>query len=342
MQLTAQQFKHLNRTYINLLKRTCNLPTMFPQQWTHIGEIEFLDAIAQPRLHNILLVQRLTFLQRLLYNPNELVRGMLMEQGARSFWSMWYVDLQEVHELIPQVQYLPAPCANTRHLWTAHIALAQQEWPEQLKRHLTPKPPSDHKHLKGNCIPASCFLIGRPDDTACGSDDEFQVPAPRVPPPAAQVPQANIDMDVAAGHILMLPFGCDQCDRRFREWRGLQLHRRRTHGIIAPLALRVRGTQCVVCKSFLGSRCHLLQHLSNSVFCALHTMTLPAMSYAECHRDIHVLQSTTTSLSRPQAPRTGPIPWVNGTPISQQAPPINPLVDTTASYTSRETIAIRM
>eukprot|EP00971_Amphidinium_carterae_P185817 3689180-Amphidinium_carterae.1 len=123
-----------------------------------------------------------------------------------------------------------------------------------------------------------------------------------------------------------LPFECHICHRRFKQWGGLSTHKRRSHNLISPLVLRVKGTQCTICKSYLGTRRHLIEHLNKRLYCAFNTIEeITPMTAEEYHRDVHTLQATTTSLSRPMAPRTGPIRTIDGVPQSQQAPPINPM-----------------
>eukprot|EP00971_Amphidinium_carterae_P277304 5503536-Amphidinium_carterae.1 len=92
---------------------------------------------------------------------------------------------------------------------------------------------------------------------------------------------------------------CDHCNRGFHQWKALQLDRRRAHDIISSLALRVRGTQCVICKSHLGSRCHLMEHLSKRLYCALNTMAqVPAMTHTHTHEQHEGGQASTHTHTR--------------------------------------------
>eukprot|EP00971_Amphidinium_carterae_P208918 4144763-Amphidinium_carterae.1 len=126
------------------MKRVCNLPTLLPKQWSHINDDTFLQLVAQPSLQNMLIVQRLTFLQRQIYQTNPLVRGMLMHDGPGGFWQQWYKDLAEAQHRIPHLASLPTPNAASRSQWTTYICITQADWPKQLKKYLTPPvPPSN-------------------------------------------------------------------------------------------------------------------------------------------------------------------------------------------------------
>eukprot|EP00971_Amphidinium_carterae_P177696 3524777-Amphidinium_carterae.2 len=131
-----------------------------------------------------------------------------------------------------------------------------------------------------------------------------------------------------------LPYKCNLCDRAFKQFNGLSTHKRRTHRLFPPLALRIRGTQCVVCKSQLSTRRHLIEHLNNRMECALPTLQLlQPMTEEEYAKDIGRLQNEDASLTRDIAPRTGPIRKVCNVPVSEGVAIVNPFAHTDAGLT---------
>mmetsp|Transcript_52972 Transcript_52972/g.119100 ORF Transcript_52972/g.119100 Transcript_52972/m.119100 type:complete len:106 (-) Transcript_52972:155-472(-) len=101
----------------------------------------------------------------------------------------------------------------------------------------------------------------------------------------------------------------------------------RQHWLIPPLSLRVRGTQCVACKSQLGTRTRLLGHLQDKLACALFVIAHEEpMELTEYFATVGELNRQNDLLTR-VLPKTGPIPLEAGRYISQPVAPVNPYDD---------------
>eukprot|EP00971_Amphidinium_carterae_P342151 6481351-Amphidinium_carterae.2 len=216
--------------------------------------------------------------------------------------------------IIPQLQNLPDPEDNI-DTWCTYIVLADSAWSGLLKKHLTAAhrlPLRRQHHLPHDAFDAvhdpyqdSDANINNPPSPRINHDDTDH------PPPPENTEQHT----------------CHLCNKTFTTSRGLGLHKRKTHGVIPPIALRTHSNTCIICGSELASRKHLLQHLNNRIDCAIPTLSqLPPMSLEHYTNSVHALATADTSLTRPMLPRTGPIPFLNGAPQSQSTPAIHPLI----------------
>eukprot|EP00971_Amphidinium_carterae_P296433 5888765-Amphidinium_carterae.1 len=251
--LTPTQHNQLSRTYISVLKRTCHFPKE-GRLWQVITDEMFLNYIGEPKLEYLFLQQRLAFLQRLLLLDNELVRAMMTITSKKSFWEQWIKDLTSLQALAPALQALPQPSMATISDWATYIVLAQNEWIMLLRRTLVTcaKP----EYMKSNLIPWATLLhedLQEEGGSEHGAGHEEQAAQQREP-------------------LDERPHLCVVCGASFTKYRGLALHRRRSHHIISPIALRTYGTECVICHSQLKTRTHLLQHYNNRLTCSLQLM----------------------------------------------------------------------
>eukprot|EP00971_Amphidinium_carterae_P281539 5589655-Amphidinium_carterae.1 len=83
--------------------------------------------------------------------------------------------------------------------------------------------------------------------------------------PVEEVPQ---DLE----HLEQTTFACPDCERSFGTSRGLAVHRRLSHKLVPPLALRVKTNTCIACGTQLQTRTQLLQHVANRLDCGLYTL----------------------------------------------------------------------
>eukprot|EP00971_Amphidinium_carterae_P121490 2406027-Amphidinium_carterae.1 len=315
--LTQPQLRQLSRTYMSVLRRTCNLQKA-DGHWARVSDSSFLQAIAQPPLDDILMVRRLQFLGRLLVSDNRLVRGMLTIHGHHGFWEQWLIDLNTVRARIPQLRDLPEADRGTAPTWITYIVLSSDAWSALLKKNLLslPKVPL----LKMFRLPQNFIhevetqqpLLAEPAQENQENPTPEQDHAQEAPP--HQTPEPG-------------PYQCHLCTKSFQQWRSLSMHRRRAHQLISGIALRARGTQCTVCLAQLKTRALLIEHLNRRPICGIQTLHfVEPMNEHEYGANIAQLRALESGLSRSAAPRTGPIPLIDGVPRSQAAEPINPFV----------------
>eukprot|EP00971_Amphidinium_carterae_P233600 4635818-Amphidinium_carterae.4 len=326
--LTHRQYQQLNKVYISVLKRTCRLHVSLPTSWHLISDKTFLEVTEQPELALTLRSKRLQFLQRLCLTDNDFVRASLGQCCANSFWDQWFRDLAEVQQVSPTLQHLPHPEFCSMSVWITHLVLAGDTWSAHLCRLLLPTAPVPA--LEGHTLMPHFFTdtyLTLNDTLTEGRElPHMDVDVPPHPPGiefgdphAPHLPPADGEPEDE------LPFKCDLCDRAFKQYNGLSTHKRRTHRVFPPLALRIRGTTCVVCHSQLSTRRHLIEHLNNRLECALPTLhLLQPMTEEEYARRIADLQAEDASLTRDIAPRTGPIRTVHNVPVSEGVAIVNP------------------
>eukprot|EP00971_Amphidinium_carterae_P338291 6475563-Amphidinium_carterae.2 len=134
--------------------------------------------------------------------------------------------------------------------WCTYIVVSDTAWSTLLKKHLTaarPLPLRRQHHLPHNLFDAVHDPYQQPDVN-------IEIPLPQ---------SDDDDPDHPLPHEDAEQHTCHLCDKTFTTSRGLALHKRKTHCIIPPLALRAYSNTCAICGSELASRKHLLQHLNN-------------------------------------------------------------------------------
>eukprot|EP00971_Amphidinium_carterae_P113432 2247323-Amphidinium_carterae.2 len=240
------------------------------------------------------------------------VRAALSATGPCSLWSAWLPALQLVHSLAPSLHTMPVPSVATIHAWLCMLVPAGQEWTRLARRTLfgSLKPAIDLS--TNHTVHAANVLrpdLHDPEADAVGvaaSDDE-----------APPLQEDNRDE---------LPIPCPLCDRRFRATKGLIVHKVRQHGVVPPLALRVRTTTCTACGAQHGTRARLLDHLRRKLSCSLHVMhTEVPMELEEYLQSVSALNAEDNLLAR-EIPSTGPIPCIEGVYRSQPVPACDPFV----------------
>eukprot|EP00971_Amphidinium_carterae_P340495 6478863-Amphidinium_carterae.1 len=276
------------------------------------------------------MVRRLQFLRRLLISDNGLVKGMLMIHGHHGFWEQWLLDLNLVRERVPRLNNLPIATPSSLPTWITYIIVAENEWTSLLKKHFLQIPHTEI--LKAFRLPSSFIddlaAVDRnnvnemPEHPVHDDHDEHLHP----PQPQQELREIHQDpVPVPAPDRLEGSHHCPFCDKTFQQWRSLSLHRRRAHGVVSGIALRAYGTQCTVCNAQLKTRALLIEHLNRRAVCGIHTLHfVQPMTMKQYHDNIARLRSLEAGLSRSAAPRTGPIPLVEGIPRSQSVAPINP------------------
>eukprot|EP00971_Amphidinium_carterae_P179421 3558653-Amphidinium_carterae.5 len=282
--IPTRELKTLSHTYTTQLKRVAavglnyvpgaNTPPSLP--FHHVPDTDFLLAIGQPSLPNILSSRVLGFLSRLATKDHPFVRGTLSLSHPNGMIPRFLASLNLLRNLVPpddSLAQLPVASLECFHIWLQAIIL-HQSWKSLLKRSFTASSPPNLAALR---LLATIHIDIPP------------------PPPLLEPPIATF-------------FTCDICHRQFASERGYYNHRRQSHDIFPPLCLRVTTTHCTACGSQLGTRNKVLKHLRERSFCAMHILhTVPPMSLTTYKNSIHQLNSLDTTFTRSTIPKRGRI-----------------------------------
>eukprot|EP00971_Amphidinium_carterae_P077565 1533263-Amphidinium_carterae.1 len=247
---------------------------------------------------------------------NELVEACAILSPKHSIVTAWFHSLDRLRTKVPALQGLPAATDLTFHSWVSFIVPAQNAWKNLLKKHLTGTTwtPLRQQH----------------SDTAAQilTSQGVEQPPMQVHTP----PPAHEQDDGHDGALDDIELTCAICQKKFGTAKGLASHKRASHKIIPPLALRTYGTDCPACGTQLLTRNSLLQHLATRLVCSLHVMEyIQPMDEATYRSRVHELDTERSLLSRRIVPRTGPIPLIAGQPRSQGVKAVNPYDEDPAS-----------
>eukprot|EP00971_Amphidinium_carterae_P325580 6455935-Amphidinium_carterae.2 len=306
--LPRRQRDSLSHTYVSLLKKTVMLKSA--DQLLPIKDENLLEHIGEPSWERLVAYRIATFVPKICATQNSQVRAALSATGPSSLWSVWLPALQLVHSLAPSLHTMPVPSPTSVHAWLCMMIPAGQEWTRLARRTLfgSRKPAIDlstnHTVYAANVLDLDHQDVEANANNAAVSDDE----APR--------PQLVAPED--------FPVPCPLCDRRFKATKGLIVHKVRQHGVVPPLALRVRTTTCTACGAQHGTRARLLDHLRRKLSCSLHVMhTEVPMELEEYLQSVSALNAEDNLLAR-EIPSTGPIPCIEGVYRSQPVPACDP------------------
>eukprot|EP00971_Amphidinium_carterae_P345967 6487180-Amphidinium_carterae.1 len=284
----------LAHTYVSLLKKTVMLKAA--DQILPIRDEDLLNYIGEPAWEKLVQYRIATFLHKVCSSANSQVRAALAATGPSSLWTEWLPVLRELHSACPGLQALPFPSTHTVVTWLAFIVPAGSEWSKLARSTLlgAHKPAID---LSRNVTVHAANVV-RTDPVPIPQEDGVE---------DGEVPAGPQHPDEEQGTI-----PCPLCDRFFKATKGLIVHKIRQHGVVPPLALRVRSTTCTACGAEHGTRARLLDHMRRKLSCALHTMyTIEPMSLEEYLSSVNDLNAEDNLMSR-QLPSTGPIPLIGG------------------------------
>eukprot|EP00971_Amphidinium_carterae_P335987 6472090-Amphidinium_carterae.1 len=307
--LPQKMLGQLEATYVSLLKRTCRLDLTTPCEWKALHSQEFLDAIGEPTLGDILIARRLSFLQSVMSSGNGLVQACSILKPRHSIFTAWCHGLNQVRGRSEAFQALPVATEVTFGAWVGMIVPAQNSWKTLLKRcftrvTLTPLR-KQHSATVSQVVSTRCLASPMALQRRAVENE-----------PTEMVEELALDD---------IELTCQWCAKRFATTRGLASHKRTQHGHIPPLALRTHGTACPACGTQLLTRNSLLQHLANRLVCSLYVMEyIQPMDEGTYRAQVHKLDTERSMLSREVVPRTGPIPIIAGRPCSQGVEAVNP------------------
>eukprot|EP00971_Amphidinium_carterae_P166017 3290587-Amphidinium_carterae.3 len=301
--LTSRQRDSISHTYVSLLKKTVMLNA--PDQLLPIKDDDFLSHIGEPSWERLVAYRIVTFIPKICASQNSQVRTALSATGPSSLWTEWIPALRLVHVLAPSLRSMPAPSPDSMQAWLCMIIPAGQEWTRLARRTLfgERKPAIDLSST--HTVHAANMLGPNLLGNVVNLDEAAQ-------------------MDAGTQNIEEFPIPCPLCDRRFKATKGLIVHKVRQHGVVPPLALRVRTTTCTACGAEHGTRARLLDHLRRKLSCSLHVMhTEEPMELEEYLHSVGALNAEDNLLAR-QLPSTGPIPCIEGVYRSQPVPACDP------------------
>eukprot|EP00971_Amphidinium_carterae_P104622 2071907-Amphidinium_carterae.3 len=293
------QARKLRSTYVRLLKRMVHMCPVHEGQdgvtdtkregwWSALTNEQFLQVLGQPCLEDILDARRLCYMRRAMVAENGMLRAVLAYQGKRTIWPPLYCAMNKLRERANLD--LPMASPGTLATWAGFIVPGETEWAKLVKSTLTPRKKVDVegiRRVRGEVHGVSEVLVER-----CIDDEEMVEPDDR--------------------------FVCDICGRRCANGTGLGAHKRLTHGVYNPIALRVFGTACPICGSEVGTREKVLDHLRLKAECAMRVLhELPAVSAEEYADKVREENKKDTRFLRQHIPRSGPINDVDGCPKSE-------------------------
>eukprot|EP00971_Amphidinium_carterae_P305772 6076970-Amphidinium_carterae.1 len=236
-----------------------------------------------------------TFMPKICTADNVQVRTSLACTSVSSVWTSWLPVLQTLHNRNAELAGLPAPSTSTFFEWLTIMVPAGSTWTRMAKDTFLGNGKPSINLATNHTVRSANILLTDPymDDAGLAEDNGL-----------GQRHQGRQEEDK--------PILCPHCDKRFNETRGFIVHKVKEHGIVPPLALRVRSTTCSACGAAHGTRARLLDHLRRKLSCSLYIVhNEPPMTFDEYMTSVGSLNREDNLLAR-QLPRTGPIPNVNG------------------------------